>query len=69
MDEPFSAGDCHDASPPGRSGFLKIWRPIPVTILFVTHLTSNEGRFLRTRICSRFGRAPATIKQDLTIGT
>jgi NitT/TauT family transport system ATP-binding protein len=64
MDEPFSAVDAMTRAIL-QELVLKIWETIPVTILFVTH-DVDEAVFLSSRVIA-LGRAPATIREDLTI--
>ncbi|HVY56242.1 MAG TPA: ABC transporter ATP-binding protein [Xanthobacteraceae bacterium] len=64
MDEPFSAVDAMTRAIL-QELIMRIWQTIPVTILFVTH-DVEEAAFLSNRIIS-LGRAPATIKEDVTV--
>lgn len=64
MDEPFSAVDAMTRAVL-QELILKIWRTVPVTILFVTH-DVEEAVFLSTRIAS-LTKAPARLKDDVTI--
>ncbi len=64
MDEPFSAVDAMTRAVL-QELILKIWRTVPVTILFVTH-DVEEAVFLSTRIIS-LTKAPARLKDDVLI--
>ncbi len=64
MDEPFSAVDAMTRAIL-QELILRIWRTVPVTILFVTH-DVEEAVFLSTRIIS-LTKAPARLKDDVSI--
>jgi len=64
MDEPFSAVDAMTRAIL-QELLLKIWRTLPITIVFVTH-DLDEAVFMSTRIIS-LGRNGAGIVEDLEI--
>lgn len=65
MDEPFSAVDALTRASLQQL-VLKIWRSLPLTIVFVTH-DVDEAVYLSSRVIA-LSRAPACIADDVRVG-